>query len=157
VVAAREHPNADKLLLLQIKIGDEERQIVAGIRGHYEPEALVGTQLIVVVNLAEAVAKNPEACSWRSPTATTSCWYGPSASVPPAQRSSDCRYRLLNRESLLGYQNHMTAVRIQLDREPYPLPKIETKNFKSIYDWTYSDTHLINYHSHDRISAEIAI
>ncbi len=60
VVAARDHPNADKLLLLQINIGDEERQIVAGIRGHYEPEDLVGTQLIVVVNLAEAVLRGEE-------------------------------------------------------------------------------------------------
>jgi Putative tRNA binding domain len=34
VLAAREHPNANKLLLLQIQVGDVEKQIVAGIRGH---------------------------------------------------------------------------------------------------------------------------
>ncbi len=60
VVAAGEHPNADKLLLLQIKLGEEERQIVAGIRGHYEPEALIGTQIIVLVNLEEAVLRGEE-------------------------------------------------------------------------------------------------
>src|SRR5262249_17534396 len=35
VLEAREHPNANKLLLLKIKVGDIEKQIVAGIRGHY--------------------------------------------------------------------------------------------------------------------------
>ena len=60
VVSAREHPNADKLLLLQIQVDDEQRQIVAGIRGHYEPEALVGTQIIVVNNLEEAMLRGEE-------------------------------------------------------------------------------------------------
>lgn len=49
---AAPHPNADKLLLLQIDLGSEQRQIVAGIRGYYEPEQLVGRQIIVVANLA---------------------------------------------------------------------------------------------------------
>jgi len=60
ITAARPHPNADKLLLLQVKIDDSERQIIAGIRGHYEPEALVGTQVIVLVNLEEAVIRGEE-------------------------------------------------------------------------------------------------
>jgi len=51
VVSAEAHPNADKLLCLQIDLGGEPRQIIAGIRGHYEPEALVGKQLVVVANL----------------------------------------------------------------------------------------------------------
>ena len=42
VLSAREHPNADKLLLLKIDTGDQQKQIVAGIRGHYQPEDLVG-------------------------------------------------------------------------------------------------------------------
>jgi methionine--tRNA ligase beta chain len=49
---AEPHPNADKLLVLQIDIGSEQRQIIAGIRGHYEPNDLVGRQIIVVANLA---------------------------------------------------------------------------------------------------------
>ena len=51
VVSAENHPNADKLLVLEIDLGDERRTIVAGIRGHYEPEDLVGKQLIVAANL----------------------------------------------------------------------------------------------------------
>lgn len=49
---AEAHPAADKLLVLQVDLGTETRQIVAGIRGHYEPAALVGRQIIVVANLA---------------------------------------------------------------------------------------------------------
>jgi methionyl-tRNA synthetase len=56
VLAAREHPNANKLLLLQIQVGDAEKQIVAGIRGHYDPAALVGRQVVVVNNLEPATA-----------------------------------------------------------------------------------------------------
>jgi methionine--tRNA ligase beta chain len=52
VKEAREHPNADRLLLLTIDTGDGERQIVAGIRGHYAPEDLPGRRIIVVKNLA---------------------------------------------------------------------------------------------------------
>ena len=51
VVAAREHPDADRLLVLDIRMGDQERTIVAGIRGHYAPDALVGRQIVVVANL----------------------------------------------------------------------------------------------------------
>lgn len=51
VVEAKAHPNADKLLVLQIKIGPEVRQIVSGIAKHYKPEELVGKKLIVVANL----------------------------------------------------------------------------------------------------------
>lgn len=51
VVSAEDHPNADRLLVLEVDLGDERRTIVAGIRGHYAPEDLVGKQLIVVANL----------------------------------------------------------------------------------------------------------
>jgi methionyl-tRNA synthetase len=60
VLAAREHPNADKLLLLQIRVGDAEKQIVAGIRGHYDPAALVGRQIVVVNNLEPALIRGEE-------------------------------------------------------------------------------------------------
>ncbi len=52
ITAAELHPNADRLLKLQIDLGDEQRQICAGVRRFYEPEALVGRQIIVVANLA---------------------------------------------------------------------------------------------------------
>lgn len=60
VLEAREHPNANKLLLLKIKVGDLEKQIVAGIRGHYDPVALVGRLIVVVNNLAPAVIRGEE-------------------------------------------------------------------------------------------------
>jgi tRNA-binding protein len=60
VLAAREHPNADKLLLLQINVGDEEKQIVAGIRQHYKPDDLVGRQIIIVNNLEPALLRGEE-------------------------------------------------------------------------------------------------
>jgi len=60
VLSAREHPNADKLLLLEIDVGDRQKQIVAGIRGHYRPEDLVGRQIIVVSNLEEVVLRGEE-------------------------------------------------------------------------------------------------
>ncbi len=52
VIEATEHPNADKLLVLQVDLGDERRQLCAGVKGHYTPEQLVGRNLIVVSNLA---------------------------------------------------------------------------------------------------------
>jgi methionyl-tRNA synthetase len=60
VLEAREHPNANKLLLLKIKVGELEKQIVAGIRGHYEPATLVGRLIVVVNNLAPAVIRGEE-------------------------------------------------------------------------------------------------
>jgi tRNA-binding protein len=60
ILAAREHPNADKLMLLQIKVGEEEKQIVAGIRAYYTAEQLVGRQIVVVNNLQEAMLRGEE-------------------------------------------------------------------------------------------------
>ncbi|MFQ5463083.1 MAG: methionine--tRNA ligase subunit beta [Phycisphaerae bacterium] len=52
VIAAEDHPNADKLLVLTVDLGDEKRQICAGLKGHYTPEALLGKNLVIVANLA---------------------------------------------------------------------------------------------------------
>ena len=58
VLEARPHPNADKLMLLQIDVGDEQpRQIVAGIRLHYTPEQLTGKMIVVVTNLQPAMLR----------------------------------------------------------------------------------------------------
>ena len=51
VLEAKPHPNADKLLCLTVDLGSETRQIIAGIRAYYAPEALVGKEIIVVANL----------------------------------------------------------------------------------------------------------
>src|SRR3954451_4693783 len=53
VVECKPHSNADKLLVLQIELASgERRQICAGLRQHYQPEQLVGKQIVVVANLA---------------------------------------------------------------------------------------------------------
>lgn len=57
VLEARPHPNADKLLLLQVDLGDVQKQIVAGIKQHYTPEQLVGKSIIIVNNLAPAMLR----------------------------------------------------------------------------------------------------
>lgn len=60
VLEAREHPNADKLLILKVDLGSEQRQIVAGLKGYYTPEELVGKNLIVVANLAPRMMRGEE-------------------------------------------------------------------------------------------------
>ena len=54
---AKEHPHADRLYLLKVDTGKEERQIVAGIRKAYTPEQLVGRRVILVANLQPAVIR----------------------------------------------------------------------------------------------------
>ncbi|WP_416198883.1 MAG: methionine--tRNA ligase [Sporanaerobacter sp.] len=51
VLSAEKHPNADKLLVLQLKVGEEKRQVVSGIRKYYSPEDLVGKKVVLVSNL----------------------------------------------------------------------------------------------------------
>lgn len=51
VISVEKHPKADKLLVLQLQVGPEKRQVVSGIAQHYTPEALVGTKVILVANL----------------------------------------------------------------------------------------------------------
>jgi methionyl-tRNA synthetase len=60
VKSAEPHPNADKLMVLQIDLGSEQRQICAGIRNHYTPEELVGKQVVVVANLETAKLRGLE-------------------------------------------------------------------------------------------------
>jgi len=52
VVEATNHPNADKLIILKVDLGTEQRQLCAGLRGYYEAEDLVGRLIVVVMNLA---------------------------------------------------------------------------------------------------------
>jgi methionyl-tRNA synthetase len=54
IVSAERVPKSEKLLRLQVEIGTEQRQVVAGIAQHYTPEALVGRMVVVVANLAPA-------------------------------------------------------------------------------------------------------
>ncbi|MBL7134057.1 MAG: methionine--tRNA ligase subunit beta [Phycisphaerae bacterium] len=52
VLEVSDHPNADKLLVLTIDIGGQTRQTIAGIKGYYSPESLLGKEVVVVANLA---------------------------------------------------------------------------------------------------------
>lgn len=60
IVKCEKHPNADKLLVSQIKIGPQTRQIVSGIANYYKPEELIGKKVVVVANLAKAKIRGVE-------------------------------------------------------------------------------------------------
>lgn len=51
ITSAKAHPNADKLLILQLKVGDTNRQVVSGIAKYFDPEKLVGKKVVIVANL----------------------------------------------------------------------------------------------------------
>jgi methionyl-tRNA synthetase len=52
VLEASDHPNADKLICMKIDLGDEQRQIIAGLRPFCTAQALVGKEIVVVANMA---------------------------------------------------------------------------------------------------------
>ncbi len=54
IIEAEKVKKSKKLLKLQVKLGDEQRQVVAGIAEHYEPEYLVGKTVVMVANLKPA-------------------------------------------------------------------------------------------------------
>lgn len=54
ILEAKPHPDAEKLMVLQIDLGSEKRTLVAGIRKYYTPEQLVGKNIVVVSNLKPA-------------------------------------------------------------------------------------------------------
>ena len=60
VLAAEKIDGSDKLLKLQIDLGEEKRQIVAGIAQFYEPEKLIGREIIVVANLEPRILRGIE-------------------------------------------------------------------------------------------------
>src|SRR3990167_5210097 len=57
VKAVREHPNADRLYVINVDTGDQERQLVAGIRASYTPEDLIGKRVVIVSNLQPATIR----------------------------------------------------------------------------------------------------
>lgn len=60
VVQAEDHPNADRLVVLQVDLGTERRQLVAGIKQTYAPATLIGKQVLVVANLKPAMLRGVE-------------------------------------------------------------------------------------------------
>ena len=60
VIEAEKVQGADKLLKLQIDLGEEKRQIVAGVAQHYSPESLTGKKIVVMTNLKPAKIRGIE-------------------------------------------------------------------------------------------------
>lgn len=52
-----DHPNADKLLLLKVGIGDKIINLVAGIKNHYPKEDLINKQIVVFTNLEPVIIR----------------------------------------------------------------------------------------------------
>lgn len=57
------------------------------------------------------------------------------------------------------YKNHLDGAHEQITRDPnlYPLPKLVTENFTSIFDWKYTDSKIVGYESHPGIKFQIAV
>jgi len=60
ITAAERVPGTDKLLKLQVDLGEEQRHIVAGLAQAYESEALIGKRIVIVTNLEPARIRGVE-------------------------------------------------------------------------------------------------
>lgn len=60
IKSVEDHSNADKLYVVKVDIGAEERTMVAGIKNFYKPEELVGRKVIAIVNLEPATIRGVE-------------------------------------------------------------------------------------------------
>ena len=60
ILEVQDHPKADKLYILKVDLGDETRQIVAGIKNHYKKEELINKKIIIIANLKPAVLRGFE-------------------------------------------------------------------------------------------------
>ncbi|MEM1535140.1 MAG: hypothetical protein QW199_00845 [Candidatus Pacearchaeota archaeon] len=57
IIEVKEHPNADKLYVLKVDLGDKKVELVAGLRQHYKPDELKGKLCIVFTNLQPATIR----------------------------------------------------------------------------------------------------
>jgi thymidylate synthase len=56
------------------------------------------------------------------------------------------------------YTNHFEQAKLQLTREPFPLPQMKLNpNIKNIFDFTYDDFELLNYQAHPHIKGDVAV
>ena len=60
VLEVEDHPNADKLYLLKVDIGEKQIQLVAGLKQHYQPQELKNKLIIVLTNLEPKVVRGKE-------------------------------------------------------------------------------------------------
>lgn len=56
----KDHPNADKLYVVKVDIGGEEKELVAGIKKAYKPKELTGKLVVVVANMEPATIRGVE-------------------------------------------------------------------------------------------------
>ncbi|PIQ87908.1 MAG: methionine--tRNA ligase, partial [Candidatus Omnitrophica bacterium CG11_big_fil_rev_8_21_14_0_20_43_6] len=57
---ANDHPDADKLVVLTLDLGDRQKQVVAGIKNFYSKEELIGKQVVLVDNLDSVILRGVE-------------------------------------------------------------------------------------------------
>ena len=57
IIGIEEHPQADKLFILEVDLGSEKRKLVAGLKGHYSKEQLQGKLCVVFTNLEPATIR----------------------------------------------------------------------------------------------------
>jgi methionine--tRNA ligase beta chain len=60
ITQVADHPDADKLYVITVDVGDKTKQIVAGIKPGYTKEELIGKQIVIVDNLQPAVLRGVE-------------------------------------------------------------------------------------------------
>ncbi|MFQ5909766.1 MAG: methionine--tRNA ligase [Thermoplasmata archaeon] len=60
VISIENHPNAEKLYVMSVDLGDEKRRLVAGLKGHYATEDLLGKDLVILCNLQPAKLRGVE-------------------------------------------------------------------------------------------------
>ena len=99
ILEAERVSGSDKLVKIQVDLGQERRQIVAGIAQHYSPEELVGKQVIVVANLKPATLRGEVSNGMLLAASTAkgprSCRCSPwTDRLPPEQGEVAVDYRL---------------------------------------------------------------
>ena len=57
IVKVEDHPNADKLYVMEVDVGGKVKNLVAGLKGHYEKDDLLGKKVVVFMNLKPAVLR----------------------------------------------------------------------------------------------------
>ncbi|MBI3999997.1 MAG: hypothetical protein HY351_05210 [Candidatus Omnitrophica bacterium] len=60
ILEVKPHPNADRLYILNIKVGEERKQVVAGIKLHYSETELIGKKVVVINNLEPSIIRGVE-------------------------------------------------------------------------------------------------
>jgi len=60
ILEVKDHPNADRLYVLEILVGNDKKQIVAGVKKNYTAEELKGKKVVIINNLEPAVIRGVE-------------------------------------------------------------------------------------------------